>query len=701
MESTLIAKANDRRFDVMRRWVGGVNSQDFPTDIGIDRYAWGENVVHRGGLIQTRPGWDLLINFATIANGQQAPVPSGFVPQPQGFTVFHDRAGDDYFVFAVNGAVFVSAYPYVDFVQMAGVQFAPDNDRIYFETATKAVVRNADNSLTIVDPYPVLMMSDGQSAVCYWDGSLTFKAQATTATFATVANSQTLTTATPVWFPNGTQVTGTGIAAGATIINAGSAPVYSGSNYTLQLSDPATASNTNLTLAFSIPTPQGKALTNVGPTVIQDNDPPNYCIRQCSLMQWTGTRLWVVVGTKVYASDFGDPFSFYEDQAAATASGFEIGEEPTGMVMTADLGSLFVFTKNTTTAFRCGIIDRSLWQTTVDFQQVVLPGIGCTAAFSIINKGNRTWWYSQDGWIAYDSATTSYISGLILPADSDMLRSKSNLSPDLSGICAGEFENYILVSVPSGDIHNGHTWALDQLASPRATAPTWSGAWTGVRPVQWQTTEINGERRCFFLGRSYSSLNGSQIGIWEAFNDSRTDNGGPIACQFETAIVEPTGDFREFKFAELDLIELLGSVAIQIYYGGIKGPFVKILDTVLEAQPGSIASPIQTTINTTSPNSVLQAFVPQSRTISTETVSDNLAVGGAAINDVVGIESTFNANIDKGFGLLVAWQGRMGIRVIRLVTEDAPQRAVGISEGVENEAGDINIVTQTGEGMPG
>jgi hypothetical protein len=168
-------------------------------------------------------------------------------------------------------------------------------------------------------------------------------------------------------------------------------------------------------------------------------------------MEWIASRLWVMSGSRIYASDIANPTSFHEDTYLATRSAFELPETGTGLIATADQRGLLAFTDNTTSGLQANIRDRSLWQSTPDFQRVLFSSIGCVSGRSALNQFGATRWFSRGGWISLDAALYAQRTAHVQVADGAMMRSKRNLSPNLSNICAVAYENLTLVSVPSGD----------------------------------------------------------------------------------------------------------------------------------------------------------------------------------------------------------------------------------------------------------
>lgn len=124
------------------------------TDISLlaeNKLSWLINGTLKKGKILTRPGYDTI---HTIASGRA-----------QGICLFTPTNGIENIVFAVNGNVYVSPYPFDSFSQLANIQFDAFVDHVVFKEALVA------DSLSVA-PYAVLMMQDGRHRAAYWDGSV-------------------------------------------------------------------------------------------------------------------------------------------------------------------------------------------------------------------------------------------------------------------------------------------------------------------------------------------------------------------------------------------------------------------------------------------------------------------------------------------------------------------------------------------------
>jgi hypothetical protein len=434
-----------------------------------------------------------------------------------------------------------------------------------------------------------------------------------------------------------------------------------------------------------------------------------------TIMFYSGNRLWVAYNETIFASDLDNPNSFAERTYLAEADGFKLPEPCTGMIETASgptaLPALLAFSPFTITSLQSNILDRTQWQNTPIFQSIISKDYGNVAPFSTISQFGLPWFYSEVGLLSLDVALNQYGSSTVLPRDMEMLRSKDNISAfNAKNICAVAFENFILVSVPSGSRFNKQTWVLD--GAPQATlnggaARCWTGIWTGDYPVQYAAGEIQDVPRAFHIGYSCEPIpdaagNPCQIHIWEDFIGRRTDQidrkDTPIFCSWETKIFEVSavGELIRFKYVEIDICELLGTVELQIYYAGIKAHYRLAYSMILNAEeglPGCAQFPSWTYQGNSATDTIFESFRPQTRTVRTPDF------GGAAAEDddcadTCGIESTYQHNVDKGFQLLFNWQGRMAIREMRLFVENYPQPGVG--KCTPTEAGEVNIVSAVG-----
>lgn len=386
-------------------------------------------------------------------------------------------------------------------------------------------------------------------------------------------------------------------------------------------------------------------------------------------MKWIGGRLWVADGNRLRVSNILDPINFTEEDLLAEGGYFVLPDECTGLGVTADQKSLLAFTATTTTAFQAGITDRSTWGTTPDFQKVIFPNIGCIAGNTIVNQYGILWWMSQNGLTRLDNALQSYRTSKVHFLDNNMARSKGNLSSDISKACAGWFENFLMISVPSGDNYNSHTWIMDQSTLDllgQDSTPAWAGVWTGTRPTQWVTGNVNGQSRCFFCSADKPfAVSGNRFegNVWEAFNSTGKDIGANqsgtstpknISSSVELRYLGDGDTFKAFSYAVLELSEVSDGVHLDVFYASRHSGYKQVLSKDIVATRNSLTVGV--------PITSVDSYIKQRRIVRTFTDDSEKTDLDPQV------ESKMPRNIDKMFSLLIKWSGSMTISKVKLCT---------------------------------
>ncbi len=557
-------------------FVDGMSSGSDPMFISDRSYRYAENVLHRGGVLRTRPGY---VEMFVLPEGKL-----------QGFTYFRPLGGTEYLVFAVAGTIYASQYPFEDYTEVADIAMYEHAPIVYFSSAIRSAERGSDGEIAAIEPLRTLMIQDGGfTRAAYWDG------------------------------------------------------VSSGHI------DPTTVSDDEGVLSAG--TPLG------GP------------------MAWSGDRLWVARDNKVFASDIADPLSFVENEYAGEGGFFLFDDDVVAMIDVPLLSGnslLVVFTKNQTYTLRAGIRTRSLWKSTENFKQTLFPDVGCVSHRSVAIQNGLLWWMTHNGLTNLNAAQNAMVSSRLSPQDTPMSVSKGNLNSNLGTVALGVFENYLLVSVPYGDLYNTHTWVLDQVPVDQASNPTWAGVWTGTRPVEWVSVKLNGVPRSFYVSKDFDGENR----LWEAFTSEPTDNGVPIGCLVETKThidfsPKATGlDLKEFKYGETSFTDVLGDVEVEVSYAGTRGKYKTITEHSLVATPGSI---------TYGPDfSEVESHLSQSRVLRTPNVSNSAGVCSSC-----NIESNRADWHDVGFSLLIGWTGQAALRSYRIFADPVQELSVGVAAAEE------------------
>lgn len=599
-----------RRNKDCQGWPSGVSSFLGPQLIKDDQARWAENAVFRGGLIQTRPGFKSLLALCTTEAGpfQEWWVAAG-MPwiHPQFFTIFRPTNDVPYIVFAISGSVWFAKFTPYGFEPVQRIQQLSFDQYAEQIVAVKAVqsVTMVQNRTTVISPINVLFMQDGSSRCGYWTGT--------------------------------------------------------------------TAGHLN---------PQNSYTTDSGGNIIYT---PGY--NQTPIgkwMAWIGNRLWVFRGNEGYASDLNNPFSFTERLVLTNVPTQYMPGDVTGCIGRGTSGVqqdlLFVFTDEHTVAIRAGIQDRTVWRTTDDFQRTIFSDVGCVAGKSPINHQGLLYWYTADGVVCFDSTGTVYSSQALMPIDYEMSYSKLRMSPDQSTVCACSRSSYVMWSVPVGPTtrgrcYNAQTQVLDRMTVP-VPAPvgmgspatygitSWQGIWTGIRPIEWATFKVFGQRRTLCMSMDYDGV----PRVWEAFQGNRCDNGQPIDWMVETKthpVSTSPFDYNRFSHFKLHMDQIKGNLTVRGLYRGLRGQYHELLDAFVTATPGSIMTPTPEYTPMDSETDS-ESFAKQTREfVSKEALAPE---GDPCQSDKVETPPLQDA-IDRAFSLLLYFSGVGAISAYRVATD--------------------------------
>lgn len=412
-------------------------------------------------------------------------------------------------------------------------------------------------------------------------------------------------------------------------------------------------------------------------------------------MAWVGDRLWVARGSKVFASDIADPFSFTDDTYLGGVPYFILPDDVTAMAVLPSIQyqQLLVFTRDSTTLFQANIRDRSSWANTADFQKVVLPNVGCIAPKSIHAHYGLLWWFSNFGLTSLDAASVTSNTSRLPYSDNEMSVSKGRLDGNLSGVVVSSFENYLMVSVPYGDAYNRHTWVLDNSVADTLVGKlpsVWNTYWTGTRPVEWSSGEVQGVQRIFHASVDYDGVNR----LWEAFLPERRDNGCPITCTFESRgyfSKLPLQD-KEYRYADLFFTELIGDVDIGVFWGGAsRGPYKQVVAKRVHCTQGSLRYDRELVADED-----VFSLKKQSRRIRTQDVrlldEDN--------QTSCGLEYKTRETIDDSFQLFIVWSGEAALSGLRMFFDPVNDDLSAKCEEDEDD-GKERAVRFDGESMVG
>jgi hypothetical protein len=527
------------------------------------------------------------------------------------------RTLDDrnYKMVAIDGQIYTAPFPFTAWTHLAGVNMDPHVDRIWMCNTEQAIEYDTANNITLLpQPKNVVFIQDGINTPCYWDLS----------DFSSGVVNDSYVTGTPL------------------------SPLMVG-----------------------------------------------------TAMVWQDNRLWVAVNELVYASDLLYGASFQEDTYLAEQTGFRFPRSVANMIP-APVQGLLVLTDSSMHALQSFIQDRTTWQTTQGFQSDINLEVGLIAPWCIQYLHGMPWLLTARGLISYDRAMTTNLVTTILTVDGEMQRSKYLLAPEVDKACMGVWENVLLVGMPASSLFNRHTWVMDAGIAEKLNNTAglcWTGIWVGSSPIQFTSPIVNGTQHNYELSYSsgYLSLQEGEspspmadtgyppqayIHLWENFIPNQIDDvETAVSVSLETKIYTlTTDDYYRFCFAEFMLINLKGTVPIQVYIAGIAGNYQPLFSTTLRADIGPWGN-IDGTYNA---GAVLY-YVAEGQTTQFENYRRQ--VRHLRTNEFVVQESKDNAScveinrlngIDKGFQLLIQWQGRLGIRQLKFFYDRQLQSPQGI-----------------------
>ena len=147
--------------DMDSTWFRGNNSSMDPSQLPLG-YTWNMiNMINIGGLLSCRPGYRCLV---TLPKGKL-----------QGGTIFRPSLGLEQFVVAIDGAIYVAPWPFLNFRLLPNIQILPHAKQIWWAQCTQSARRittDFGSAIEVIPPREVLFIFDGQNTAPGWyDGS--------------------------------------------------------------------------------------------------------------------------------------------------------------------------------------------------------------------------------------------------------------------------------------------------------------------------------------------------------------------------------------------------------------------------------------------------------------------------------------------------------------------------------------------------
>ena len=174
-------------------WFLGANSVRNPWTLPENQYRWGVNVACRGGIVQTRPGFNMRLSlpegnfqggivFNANKQAESSLVVTGYGSEQYRNTIYDSNGKSvevselPYVLFAVDGDVYFLPFPLTQprswqEHKLPAIKMNPDADRVNFVTATRSATISTGGGVAVTPSHRVVIIQDGSSTPCYWDGS--------------------------------------------------------------------------------------------------------------------------------------------------------------------------------------------------------------------------------------------------------------------------------------------------------------------------------------------------------------------------------------------------------------------------------------------------------------------------------------------------------------------------------------------------
>lgn len=583
---------------------------------------WAENAVNKGGVWQTRPGYKTTLDFSATDVFAAWWEDSGNPPVTlQGGEWFTPTNSGPYLVWAVSGSVFASKLKpdgtLATSFQLGNVQFSPTATQVVFcrTVQTQSIV---NGEVVAVPARNVLIMQDGGSRACFWDGA--------TNGSLNPQKSVTVNGSGDTLFDPGFNETRIGLWM-----------AWSGNRLFVSFGPQGFASDIGDPLHFT----EELTLTSVPSinlpaaiTGMSDRGTSGSTNSQCLI--FTATESWAVVSgiqvripdaTNGYPGWIGTPNFLSKIFAGTGCIAGKSVVNHRGLIYWLSAQGLVMFDSiNTVTSTQNQ------------------PAINTEMAYSNILLG----------------------SGQVLAAagyfDSYVFWSMG------AGATSGGLQV------------NSQTQVLDRQPLPVVPEElfAWQGVWTGINPVQWATLNVFGINRCYAFSLDAPTAAGDppSIRIYEGFQSNRADNGRQIPWLVETPLhLVADGIFNRcnFLYARAFMQNIYGNLDMVWRWKGTRGTWHEILTTSVTATPGSIFTPTPeySPMDLTTES---VAFLPQVRDI----LSRNLrGPQEGCSSSKVEARGLLEDASDRAFGMRFEFLGRGTLSAYRIAADNTPQSSEG------------------------
>lgn len=507
-------------------WPNGVDSMSNPLAVLDGRVRWAVNAVNQGGVWTTRPGFK---TRATLAPAVTAPRING-----QGFTWFTPNSGNPFLVWAITGSVFAAALKpdgsLQEPFQLSGVQFSANAKRVVFcrSVQTQTVINGV--AAQPCAARNVLIMQDGGSRACYWDG-----------TTSGSLNPQVYTTTTgggDTLYPEAYNQTRIGLWmawSGNRLFVANGTNVYAS-----DIGDPLHFTETLVLTSLPVINFPSKVmgLIDRGTSGTINSQCLVFCQNETYAL-YSGVQARIPDGTNGYPGWQGTP-NFLSKIFAGTGcvAGKSIINHR-GLIYWLSSNGLVMFDNINSVTSTQNMPTVNIVEAYANVTQATNQELTCVGAFN-----NYAFW-------CYSSGETV-----------------------------------------SGGTGNRQMQVLDKQPMPQDGAANfaWQGVWTGIAAIEWATLNVYGVNRCY----CFSLGDDGVLSVVEAFQANKADNGQPIPWSIETPLHMVSGgifDRANFLYARMLLQNIFGNLDVFVHWRGTRGVWHEILTTRLTATPGSVLTP--------------------------------------------------------------------------------------------------------------
>lgn len=603
-------------------WAYGCDSYSSPL-LPRDGYArWAVNAANKGGVWQTRPGFvtRMLFDVTDTASNFYAWWLAAGLPTiyPQGMDWFVPTNGKPYLVFAVSGSVWASQ---IDpngrleaAFQIGGAAFSASAAQVTFcrTVQTQTIV---DGVVEDCAARNILIMQDGGSRACYWDG----------VTSGSLNPQKSVT------------VDGSGntlFNAGFNQTRIGQWMAWSGNRLFVGLGPQVWASDLGDPLYFTEElTLTSVPVINLGEAVtgLSDRGTSGNVNSQCLIFTahevyavYSGVQQRIPDSAAGYPGWQGTPNFLSKIFAGTGCVAGKTIVNHRGLIYWLSAGGIVMFDSiNNVTSSQN------------------MPAINTEEAYSNVLLGTNQ-----------VLACAGFYNSFVLWSMG-------------AGVSNG------------GVLGNQQTQVLDRQPLPQTADETfaWQGVWTGVNPVQWATLNVYGLTRAYCL--SFDA--GGVVRIYEGFQANRADNGAQIPWSVETPLHLMEGGIfgrANFLYSRIFLQNLYGDLDMVWFWKGTRGTWHEILTKTVTATPGGLLADnaLLPTYAPGTTNRKALTFLPQVRDIlsrnqrgpedgcsSSKVEADGLAEDGS----------------DRAFAMQFQFAGRGALTAYRIAADDCTQDTEG------------------------